>query len=107
MRALIQWCLAIGSMLLPCTLIAYPEGPPWGAANPAHPDHCASCHWERAPQYASDEPTIRGLPDVVKAGERYALRLTFSDEVAKTAGFQLIIEGDREPAGHLSTKDPS
>ena len=107
MRHAACWLMVACFILVPSDALAYPEGPPWGAANPEHPDHCASCHWERAPRFASTQSEIRGLPDIIKPGGRYKLRLVFSDPAAEIAGFQSIMEGDGEPSGSLITNDPT
>ena len=42
---------------------AFPDGAPWGAANPAAEQDCAACHFDNEPLLASDGLVIHGLPD--------------------------------------------
>ena len=84
---------------------AYPEGAPWGAADPAADEHCASCHWERKPVMASRALDIDGLPRRVDAGREYVLTLTLKGTGARTSGFQLIASAEGQPAGAFSSAD--
>ena len=83
---------------------AYPEGAPWGAANPDADESCASCHHDYDPQTASAALRIDGLPTAAIAGSSYALTIRLIDDTAKTAGFQLVATGDGD-AGRLSSED--
>ncbi|MEO0574718.1 MAG: choice-of-anchor V domain-containing protein [Pseudomonadota bacterium] len=87
--------------LLPQGVSAYPEGAPWGAADRAETDHCASCHWERSPQYSSASITLAGLPDKATTSQRYSLILSLKDSAMKISGFQVIAIADGQPAGQF------
>lgn len=80
---------------------AFPEGAPWGAADPAAAEHCASCHWERAPRHASPQLRLAGFPSHIEPGKTYALTLTLLDPAMKTSGFQLLVSADGQPAGQF------
>lgn len=84
-----------------CTALAhgYPEGAPWGAADPGAQEHCASCHWERTPQRHSAHITLDGLPTRVAAGGRYDLSVVIDDARMKNSGFQIIAVVEGQPAG--------
>lgn len=69
---------------------AYPEGAPWGAADPSAAEHCASCHWERKPVMASQALRIDGLPRRVLPGQDYVLTLYLEGTEARISGFQVI-----------------
>lgn len=84
---------------------AFPEGPPWGAADPEADEHCASCHWERQPVMASKALDLDGLPRRIDAGREYVLTLTLTGTEAKTSGFQVIASADGQPAGGFSSGD--
>lgn len=91
--------MAVGIGLAMPAAIAYPEGAPWGAADPAAADHCASCHWERTSQPQSAQITLKGLPERVKPSTRYELELTLSDADMICSGFQVIAVAEGQPAG--------
>lgn len=78
---------------------AYPDGAPWGAANPAAEQNCASCHFDGAPIHDSEVLAIDGLPQQIAARETYELEITFSDPEATIAGFQLIAQAADQHAG--------
>ncbi len=84
---------------------AFPEGAPWGAADPQADEHCASCHWERQPVMASKALDIDGLPKRVDPGREYVLTLTLTGTDAKNSGFQVIASADGQPAGGFSSGD--
>lgn len=84
---------------------AYPEGAPWGAADPGADEHCASCHWERQPVLTSRALDIDGLPKRVDPGREYVLTLTLTGTDATISGFQVIASADGQPAGGFSSAD--
>ena len=81
--------------------IAYPEGAPWGAADPDAPEHCASCHWERDPVYDSAALALTGLPQGYTAGQTYTLTITLQAMDAAVSGFQFLAMADGQLAGAL------
>ena len=80
---------------------AYPEGAPWGAANPATDQSCDSCHYDYDPVLDSNALRIDGLPDVAQAGEEYELVVRFVHEEAASSGFQLITDGGEASGGQF------
>jgi hypothetical protein len=89
-------------MLHAATALAYPEGAPWGAANPAAAENCASCHFDYDAVLDSPGLTIRGLPGTATPGETYTLVIRCELPGAVTAGFQLVAIGG-DDAGVFST----
>ncbi len=96
--------LAIGSLALLAASVsgAYPEGAPWGAANPDADEHCASCHWEVEPQTDSAALAVSGLPERPEPGGRYELVISF-DNAGSATGFQMLAWTDGASAGRFST----
>ncbi len=80
---------------------AYPEGAPWGAANPAAEQSCDSCHYDYDPVHDSDALRIDGLPAVARAGEEYELVVRFVHDEAASSGFQLITDGGEVSGGQF------
>lgn len=84
---------------------AYPEGAPWGAANPDARESCGSCHYGYEPVRDSAAISIDGLPDRPVTGERYRLTIRFAPEEAAVAGFQLIAAApEGAEAGRLESE---
>ena len=84
---------------------AYPEGAPWGAADPGADEHCASCHWERSPVMASRALRIDGVPSRVEPGRDYVLTVLLADTDAVVSGMQIIASAEGQPAGTFSSAD--
>lgn len=84
---------------------AYPEGAPWGAANPGAAESCSSCHFGSEPVMNSDALTVEGLPEQPAAGVAYPLRIGFDHPDAETSGFQLIVAADGSRAGNFSSNE--
>ncbi len=80
---------------------AYPEGAPWGAANPAADESCDSCHYDYDPVHDSSAVTIDGLPDSVEAGGEYRLVLRFATAEAASSGFQIMTGAGESRDGHF------
>lgn len=78
---------------------AFPDGAPWGAANPAAEQDCAACHFGTEPVLASDALVIHGLPDNLHPGGTYSLSITFESPNIVVAGFQLIAQTTEKGAG--------
>ncbi|MFK8053795.1 MAG: choice-of-anchor V domain-containing protein [Woeseiaceae bacterium] len=93
------------AMIAGARLVAFPEGAPWGAADPTVQDHCASCHWERPAKMQSSQISLTGFPQRFVPGETYELVLTLTDDQMKTSGFQLLAEAEDQPAGVFKTSD--
>jgi hypothetical protein len=84
---------------------AFPDGAPWGAANPAAEQHCASCHFDADPVRDSAALVIDGLPPEPQPGGIYPLRIVFRDPGMVTAGFQLIAHAGNVQAGTFASSD--
>jgi hypothetical protein len=78
---------------------AFPDGAPWGAANPAAEQNCASCHFDAAPVRDSESLVIIGLPLKPAPGANYELEIIFEDPETVVAGFQLIAQAGNQQAG--------
>jgi hypothetical protein len=82
---------------------AYPDGAPWGAANPAADENCATCHFDHEAMQHSKAIRIGGLPERPAPGSEYELELEFLDPAAISVGFQLIVQAPDEHSGTLSS----
>jgi len=78
---------------------AFPDGAPWGAANPAAEQNCASCHFDADPVRDSESLLIIGLPLKPAPGAIYELEIIFEDPGTVVAGFQLIVQAGNQQAG--------
>jgi hypothetical protein len=78
---------------------AFPDGAPWGAANPAAEQNCATCHFGDDPVRESEALIIVGLPGQPEPGAIYELEINFEDPATVTSGFQLIAMAAEQQAG--------
>ncbi len=78
---------------------AFPDGAPWGAANPAAEQNCATCHFDADPIRDSEALAISGLPLYPAPGAIYKLKIILEDPDTVTAGFQLIAQAANREAG--------
>lgn len=78
---------------------AFPDGAPWGAANPTAEQNCSTCHFDDAPVHKSDMLNIDGLPGHPEPGATYDLEINFEDPKTVIAGFQLIAQAADQQAG--------
>lgn len=78
---------------------AFPDGAPWGAANPAAEQNCATCHFDDDPVRESETLVIDGLPAYPEPGAVYELEINFEDPRTVIAGFQLIAHAPDQQAG--------
>jgi len=78
---------------------AFPDGAPWGAANPAAEQNCATCHFDADPVLDSEALIISGLPFMLAPGATYKLKIILEDPDSVTAGFQLIARAANHEAG--------
>ena len=78
---------------------AFPDGAPWGAANPAADQNCASCHFDADPIVESAALVVRGLPQKTEPGARHELEIALDDPETVVAGFQLIAQAAGERTG--------
>lgn len=82
---------------------AYPDGAPWGAANPAAEQHCAICHFGADAVHDSAALRIDGLPSKPVPGSCYELKISFDDPAIVIAGFQLLARAREQDAGTFSS----
>jgi hypothetical protein len=78
---------------------AFPDGAPWGAANPAAEQNCATCHFDFDAVRDSTALVIDGLPLTPAPGAKYELEIIFEDPETVVAGFQLIAQAADQQAG--------
>lgn len=85
--------------LIACTIIAalsiraalaFPEGAPWGAANPDADENCGTCHFGHDATLDANALSVEGLPETAVPGATYELEISFDDAEAVIAGFQLL-----------------
>ena len=88
-----HWLIAAAALHAAAAL-AYPEGAPWGAANPSAAETCASCHFGYDAVSDSPRINIEGLPATAVPGESYPLLIRVDLPDAVTVGFQMIAVGD-------------
>lgn len=84
--------------------MAFPDGAPWGAANPDAPDHCANCHFDSEPVRESAALTVSGLQAVMEPGTVYPLTVVLADPEAVVAGFQMIATAAGGTGGSFSSE---
>ena len=84
---------------------AFPDGAPWGAANPAAEQNCATCHFDADPIRDSKALVISGLPHYLVPGAIYELKIVLEDPDTVTAGFQLIAQAANHEAGTFSSTE--
>ena len=105
MKTLIVVAIAAVMTLFCNATGAYPDGAPWGAANPAAEQNCASCHFDDKPVHESRVLKIKGLPGRPEPGELYKLEIIFEDPDTVIAGFQLIAQAADSHAGTFISSD--
>jgi hypothetical protein len=84
---------------------AFPDGAPWGAANPDGAQHCATCHFDAEPVRDSAALSLEGLPARAVPGTSYSLEILFKDPRIVVAGFQLLARARGTDAGTFSSKE--
>jgi len=84
---------------------AFPDGAPWGAANPAAEQNCATCHFDADPIRDSEALVISGLPLYFVPGAIYDLKIVLEDPDTVTAGYQLIAQAANHEAGTFSSTE--
>lgn len=105
MRIGLALLMIAGAAFIMSTARAFPDGAPWGAANPAAEQHCASCHFEAEPVRDSGALHIDGLPPQPAPDEIYELRILFEDPDIITAGFQLFARAGNDEAGTFTSME--
>ena len=90
---------------LPLAALAYPEGAPWGAADPSAKENCSTCHFDYDAKLDSKSVRIDGLPESPAAGESYEFVIRFDDPNAAVAGFQMLARATEGGAGTFSSDE--
>lgn len=90
MKARVGPIVCLAAALATSAAFAFPEGAPWGAANPDAEQHCGSCHFGYDATLNSNAISISGLPEVATPGRVYELQVSFADAEAAVAGFQSL-----------------
>jgi len=83
---------------------AYPEGAPWGAAEPNAVENCATCHFDKDAVHDSSALTISGPPKKLAPNTTYKLVVTFVNPGGVAAGFQMIAWAENQDAGFFSSE---
>ena len=83
---------------------AFPEGAPWGAANPNAAENCTTCHFDNEAVQDSSSLSIKGLPEELAPDTTYELVVTFDNPEGIAAGFQLIAWGDDPNTGTFESE---
>ncbi len=85
---------------------AYPDGAPWGSADPGAAENCATCHFSSDPILNSDAIEIDGWPRLVSAGDVYELVFRFAAREGASAGMQVLVRsGGAEAGAFLAAPD--
>ncbi len=72
----------------PAPLSAFPDGAPWGSADPEGAQSCASCHYAEDAVLNSDAILAGGgLPSEIERGKTYSLSLSLVHTDYATIGF--------------------
>ena len=78
---------------------AFPDGAPWGSADPNAAENCATCHFDGETVRNSKALAVRGLPEKLLSGTLYDLVVTFENPGGVAAGFQMIAWAENQSAG--------
>ena len=81
---------------------AFPDGAPWGAADPDATENCGTCHFDGEPARDSKALAVSGLPENLSADTLYDLVVTFENPGGVAAGFQMIAWAGHSPAGQFT-----
>lgn len=82
---------------------AFPDGAPWGAANPEATQNCAACHFDGEPTRNSASLVIDGLPEYLSPDTLYDLVVRFDNPGGLAAGFQMFAGAGNQPAGTFTS----
>ena len=93
---------AMGLSMAAGAAFAHPDGAPWGSADPAAAENCASCHFDAEP--INDSPAIS--MEGTWAAPAFHFVLTFDKPEDAVAGLlAAVVDGDGKLAGSLHTED--
>ena len=96
--------LAIFAAILCQPAQAFPDGAPWGAANPLAEENCSSCHFDGEAEHQSPALSVEGLPAAISADTLYELLVRFENPDGVVAGFQMIAGAGDDSAGQFSSE---
>lgn len=74
-------------IVAPAPLSAFPDGAPWGSADPDGAQNCASCHYAEETILDSNSIAATGLPEKIEASKTYSFTLTLVHADYETMGF--------------------
>ena len=100
-----QALLFLAAAHFPSLVFGYPDGAPWGAANPAAHENCGSCHFGTDPVMESEHLSVEGLPAQVEEGRKYDFVLSLTDPEMAVGGFQFVIDTSTGESGTLNSTD--
>jgi len=83
---------------------AFPDGAPWGAADPDAAENCATCHFDGETVRNSKALAVRGLPENLSSDTLYDLVVTFENPGGVAAGFQMIAWTENQSAGTFASQ---
>lgn len=84
--------------------LAFPDGAPWGAADPNAAENCATCHFDGEPVRNSKALSIEGLPERLSPDTLYELILRFENPDGAVAGFQILAWAGGQTAGTFASR---
>ena len=99
MRSLLAASISVAAALFVSTVLAYPDGAPWGSADPQAAENCGTCHFGAQPVLDSEAISVNGLPDRLEPGASYDLEVVFEDPAMAVAGFQMFAVAAGQEAG--------
>ena len=97
--------LLAATLIVASSAYAYPNGAPWGSANPAVEPNCSSCHFDGEAIVESKALTISGLPQTLTGGKDYEIKLQVNRQTDSPANGPTGFLGSAS-AGAFSTDNP-
>ena len=82
--------MALSIVAAPAPLSAFPDGAPWGSANPDGAQSCASCHYAEEEVQNSDDILLTGLHEEIEPSIGYSLKLALTQSDYATMGFLAV-----------------
>lgn len=79
--------IALSVVVAPAPLSAFPDGAPWGSADPEGAQSCASCHYAEEAVLDSNSIVATGLPDEIETGKTYSFTLMLRHSNYEAMGF--------------------
>lgn len=80
----------------------FPDGAPWGMDVA---DGCVMCHFDGEPETDTTALTLTGLPDILKAGELYALTVSLTAPDMAASGMMISAWLNGRPIGTMQAPD--